>query len=619
MRLNHQYFCCHVQKYHIETRNPESHSLNIVELEILCYYIDDFIDNKPYTEKAMHYQYIPYLWLLGISFAILVFLAFFSLRFRKVTGAKTFGICMIIFAFWTFCNALEMAGTDLPTKLFWANMQYFSYTTIHIFWLYMVLQFTGAKKWANPKRILPLFIIPAIFIVLVWTDQYHGLIRYGFSLDYFGSFPVIKKSYGPLYWIHPIYGYSIELISIILIARAAIHYKSIYRRQAIALLVSPIISIVPSILYVFKLSPIKNYDITPVFLGVSGIVAAVGLFRYQLFAIAPVAREVAVDNMNIGMIVIDKNGVVADVNQCAKQQLGKEEKALIGVKAEDAVSLLKIDLEDLQNGGQKEYKVFSPVPKEERYYEVQLLPVFSKRNIQSGNVLLIRDVTDVRSAQNFILDQSVQLAASNEREKLVRDLHDNLGQILGFINLQAQGIRNELNNAETEKIYQDLTKLVDVTQQAHKEIREYIHAVRTPLDPGKDFIASIEENIDSFVEQTGMAASVDIPEAPAWNELDRVRKQNILNILKGALNNIRKHAGYVEHVKISFHSQDEALYAVIEDDGDGFDTNHVGMSSFGMKIMRERAAEIGATIEIQSQLGTGTRIQLSVPMSMGDV
>lgn len=567
----------------------------------------------------MHYQYIPYLWLLGISFAILVFLAFFSLRFRKITGAKTFGICMLIFAFWTFCNALEMAGTDLPTKLFWANMQYFSYTTIHIFWLYMVLQFTGAKKWTNPKRILPLFIIPAIFIILVWTDQYHGLIRYGFSLDYSGSFPVIKKSYGPLYWIHPIYGYSIELISIILIARAAIHYKSIYRRQAIALLVSPIISIVPSMLYVFKLSPVKNYDITPVFLGISGIVAAVGLFRYQLFAIAPVAREVAVDNMNIGMVVLDRNGIVADVNQCAKDQLGKEEKALIGVKADDAVSLLEIDLEDLQSGGQKEYKVFSPVPEEERYYEVQLLPVFSKRNTQSGNVMLIRDVTDIRSARKFILDQSVQLAASNEREKLARDLHDNLGQILGFINLQAQGIRNELNHAETEKIYQDLTKLVDVTQQAHKEIREYIHAVRMPLASEENFIATIEENIELFVEQTGMAVSTDISGRNAWNKLENSQKQNIFNIFKEALNNIRKHAANAEHVGISFHFNHGTLCAVVADDGNGFDMNTIKTNSYGLKIMRERAAEIGATIEIQSQLGAGTRIRLSVPVSMGDV
>ncbi|MFW6288130.1 MAG: histidine kinase N-terminal 7TM domain-containing protein, partial [bacterium] len=101
----------------------------------------------------MNFQYIPYLWLLAISATITLFLAFFAYRYRKVKGAKAFGLSMLIFTFWTICHGLEMAGTDLSTKLFWANIQYFSYTTINIAWLYMVLQFTGYTHWCRAKRV----------------------------------------------------------------------------------------------------------------------------------------------------------------------------------------------------------------------------------------------------------------------------------------------------------------------------------------------------------------------------------------------------------------------------------------------------------------------------------
>ena len=560
----------------------------------------------------MHFQYIPYLWLLAISLAILLFLAFFSLHFKKVTGAKTFSLCMFIFSFWVICNGLEMSGTDLPTKLFWANMQYFAYATIHIFWLYMVLQFTASKKWTSLRRILPLFIIPVIFIILVWTDQYHGLIRYGFSLDYSGSFPVIKKSYGPLYWIHPIYGYSIELISIILIARAAIVLKSIYRRQAIALLVSPIISIVPSVLYVFKLSPVNNFDITPVFLGISGIVAAVGLFRYQLFAIDPIAREVAVDNMNIGMLVIDSHDMVADINKCAKQQLGCEENSAVGMKIEDVISKINIKWSYLLNNDLMEYRLTTAQTSEECCYEVQRLPVYSRRDIQAGNVVLIRDVTEIRSAQKYILDQNSRLAVSAEREKLARDLHDNLGQVLGFMNLQAQGIQNELSYADTKKIDQDLEKLVTVIQATHEEIRDYIHTVRTA--PTKvDFEAEIKKDVKAFRAGTKIDVFLDMTGIAAWNELASNLKLILLNVLKEALNNIRKHAGNAEHTIVSFRSEKDGLCCIIEDDGAGFDVNAISDRQYGLKIMRERASEIGADIEISSQPGEGTRILLKIP------
>lgn len=74
----------------------------------------------------MHFQYVPYIWPLIASAAVTAALAGYALRHRKVRGAVPFGICMLLASLWSAANALEMAGTDLGTKLLWANMQYFS-------------------------------------------------------------------------------------------------------------------------------------------------------------------------------------------------------------------------------------------------------------------------------------------------------------------------------------------------------------------------------------------------------------------------------------------------------------------------------------------------------------
>lgn len=565
--------------------------------------------------EKMSFQYIPYLWLLLISFTILIFLAIFAFRYRKVRGAKAFGLCMLIFAFWTVCHGLEMAGTDLSTKLFWANMQYLSYTTIHICWFYMVLQFTGYKKWISPGRILLLLLIPFIFNILVWTDQYHGLVRYGFQLDYGGSFPVIEKSYGPLYWIHPIYGYTIELISIFLIMKAVLIHKSIYRMQALALLISPIISIVPSILYVFSLSPIKRFDITPAFLGVSGIVALVGLFRYQLFAVVPVARDIAVDNIDTGMIIVDVSGNIVDTNVFVEKILGVNTKDLIGQSFERVAPILNLP-QSLQGKIKKDIEI--DIAGEDHIYEVQLLPIINKNDMFAGNTILIRDVTDIRNNRMKIIEQNRQIAASSEREKVSRDLHDNLGQVMGFINLQAQGIRNELESSGVEVASDQIEKLIEITRNTHKQIRDFIEN-NSMSRKEIYFIYEFEDYIKKYEKESGLIVQVEfnISKERLEQKINKNRASNLINIIKEALNNIRKHAE-ASIVEIIFNSSGKQIICYVRDNGVGFEINTYDNSSnekFGLNIMRARAEEMGGQVEVVSSLGEGTTVKVKFPYS----
>jgi signal transduction histidine kinase len=91
---------------------------------------------------------------------------------------------------------------------------------------------------------------------------------------------------------------------------------------------------------------------------------------------------------------------------------------------------------------------------------------------------------------------------------------------------------------------------------------------------------------------------------------------NILNIVKEALNNVRKHAE-ADSVTIVFSTAQDELCITMEDDGKGFDVALHGNNTdtgFGLSIMRERASEIGARLDIQSVLGKGSCVVLCVPI-----
>src|SRR5690554_3121195 len=146
-------------------------------------------------------------------------LAYYGYKHRSVRGAKAFVVSMLIGSLWAVTNGLEMAGVDLATKLFWANIQYIAYSFAPVVWLVMVLLFTDKADRVNKKNILLMSIIPVITIILVWTDYIHGLVRSNFVLDTSGVFPVISKDYGKWFWVHFVYCYLLNFSTIIFLFR----------------------------------------------------------------------------------------------------------------------------------------------------------------------------------------------------------------------------------------------------------------------------------------------------------------------------------------------------------------------------------------------------------------
>jgi signal transduction histidine kinase len=247
-------------------------------------------------------------------------------------------------------------------------------------------------------------------------------------------------------------------------------------------------------------------------------------------------------------------------------------------------------------------------------------PLIEKKRKEIGRLVVIYEITERKKVQKEFLRQQWIQAGMEEKERLARDLHDNLGQLLGFINLQAQGIRQELTNSGISIVSNKLDQLIEATQMAHSEIRDYIRNIRTSVFSEQDFISSFHKEINIFENQTGLTVKLDIPNKLTGGEQKPGLWINLLYIIREALNNIRKHAE-AKNVKVSLHLSEKRLYTAVEDDGKGFYTNlnyNNSKTGFGLEIMKERSNEMGGEVSVKSVVGKGTKVILCVPIEEGE-
>ncbi|HOS68489.1 MAG TPA: histidine kinase N-terminal 7TM domain-containing protein [Bacillota bacterium] len=563
----------------------------------------------------MQIQYIPYIWPLVVSAFISLSLGIFvMLKRRNSKGALSFILSMFVVTIWSSGNALEMASVDLSTKLFWANVQYIAYCYSPLTLLAMCMEFTGYDRLVRSRKIIWIAVIPTIILILVWTDGLHGLMRYDIHMDYSGSFPVIDKKYGPAFYIHALYSHSLNILAWILLIRAVFFKNTVYRKQAVSLLVGMTLIVVPNIFYISGMGPVKRFDITPVFFGPAGIIIALGIFRYKLFDLVPLARAAVIENMDVGVMVLDMQNRVLDINPAFRKITDYNIRNIDGIKVEEVCGKVPALLKACTDRDITHSEFVINKDGMSMIYEVFLSTLNDNRDVPSGRLILVYDITEKKQEQKRYLEQQWKLAVTEERERLARDLHDDLGQVLGFINLQAQGIRKELANADIDIVSQKLDRLVNVSQEAHNDIREYIRSIRSTEALEKDFMGGLLKDVNSFEEQSGLKVELDIPSGFTGDGLSPVIRINILNIVREALNNIRKHAE-ADNVYIGFKVSKEQLCVTVEDDGRGFHTETDLVNRYGLKIMRERASEISAKIDIKSAPMKGCRISLTVPLN----
>ncbi len=523
---------------------------------------------------------------------------------------------MVMAFIWSFGYALEVAGVDLPTKIFWANVQYFCFAGCAVAWLAVALHMTGRGSWLTSSRLALLSIIPAITLALVWTNDLHGLIRRDVFLDTSDPFPVISKSYGYWYWALLVYTYALLGTTVVLLLRMLLASRGPFRIQPLALLAGLLLPVGCSLAYTFGLSPVGGVDLAPAAIGISGIVVAVGIFGYKLFDLAPVARDAVVEGMRDGVITLDGQDRVVDFNAAAGVMLEGLSESSIGRQYRESLAPWPALVEICQDRSKGWAEASLDTGEGRREVDVRVSLLFDRCGFTVGRVILMQDVTERRRAHSELLQQQRALAVLDERDRLARELHDNLAQVLGYVSTQGQAARELLSQGDPLVAGEMLTRLITVTQNAQGDAREYIAGTGTGVLTRLGLLPALDEYLGQFSQSSGLRTELVAQPGIEQGMFEPVVEVQLLRIVQEALTNVRKHAN-ARTARVVLSMEGNKGEVIVEDDGQGFPPEQLpvfGRQSFGLRVMRERAMEFGGDVQVTSVPGCGTRVVVRVPL-----
>jgi signal transduction histidine kinase len=217
---------------------------------------------------------------------------------------------------------------------------------------------------------------------------------------------------------------------------------------------------------------------------------------------------------------------------------------------------------------------------------------------------------EAQTAESRARTQLRYEAIMEERERIARELHDGIAQLLGFINTKAIAIRFLLQDQHIDSAEEQLIQLEDAARVVFVDVREAILGLKLAVEEGESLASCLENYCHQFSRLSDLPIELQVDEFADLIILSPQTEHHLLRIVQEALTNVRKHAQASE-VYLGLLFNDQKLSLTIEDNGSGFETRSTTeneSNSFGVQTMRERAEEIGAYFNLRTSPGLGTKI-----------
>lgn len=357
--------------------------------------------------------------------------------------------------------------------------------------------------------------------------------------------------------------------------------------------------------------------------------------------------SVTLASIGDGVITVDKEGRIILINQAAEKIIGFSQEEVINKPINKVLRLFSENNQKTRrNAISKALKtgrkvdpntpsiLISKDGQEHIVYD-NALPIFDKEKKLMGAVLVFRDITEKRKIEEKLMREQaaravaklaeIELEKSNlqlqalsayvlkaqeeERIRLARELHDELGQALTSIRLGLELTIAALPDS-ANKTNKMLSELCDYVGNTAKDVQRVARDLRPSILDDFGLAAALESYADAYAKRTGIKVSLSLDNfsKPLTKEVETA----FYRIIQEALNNSAKHAG-AKNISIDLIEHHTQVVLTVVDDGKGCVLDIEQKNSFGLMGMAERARIVGAEISMKSQPGKGFWIQVTLP------
>lgn len=339
------------------------------------------------------YHLSAYAVLLLASGAATVAAAFGVWRRGDSPGRRPLCVALLAAALWSVTYALELAADTRGDRLLWGSLKYLGVTVLPAAWLIFALQYTGRMTRVRSWLIAALAVEPVIVLTLLAVPATRHLVRYYPS----GPLQAIPNATaGVVYWPHLVYTDALVLGASAILLTSVMGVSRLYWRQTITVVVAVCVPIIGSVMAAFGLPPFQQLDPDPLATSVAALVLVLGVLRYRLLDLRPIARSQVVDTMREAVLVVDAHGHVVDVNPAAEELLGRRAGAIVGCPAAELLAE-RAPFEEVPDPGV--YDVRFAAGGREQDVELVVTSVADERGAAAGRVLVFRDVSERRELE----------------------------------------------------------------------------------------------------------------------------------------------------------------------------------------------------------------------------
>lgn len=249
---------------------------------------------------------------------------------RQVLGAAPFTVVLLAVAAWSFAYVMELLSTDVASTLFWARISYFGIEVLPVAWILFCLEYSGNERWSTRSVLAALAVVPVAMTVLVWTNPAHGLVWTSTTPRPLGDILVMAYGYGPAFWANTVYAYGLVLVGLWLLVRQSLRISAPHRRRVVALVVGGALPWLGNLLFNVGVRPAPPLNITHLGFAASGVIFFWALYHGRLLDPTRRFRDRVFESANDGMVLLDRDRVIVDLNPAASEVLGVDRAVAIG-------------------------------------------------------------------------------------------------------------------------------------------------------------------------------------------------------------------------------------------------------------------------------------------------
>ena len=555
-------------------------------------------------------------------------------------GKLPFVMMLCSMSIWALFSALEVAAPTQQLKILMTKFSYVGIISAPVFYLYFVLQFTGFLKGRLKSWIPLIWGLPFMTLGLVITNERHALIWTGFH--FMETQNILVYQHGVWFFIGIFYLMGVTLLGSLILVFFITPFSEKYRKQVYAMTIGASFPLLTSFLYVTGLNPFSGFDISPLGLALAALSIGIGLGKMHLFDFLPIARSLVFEKMIDGIIVLDTNGTILDINRSV-QKMGLLTHRAIGGRASELIPEIYSVL-DFKNLKPTEVRVETS---REYWLEVLVNPIDDPNSGRLGYLLELRIITRRKKSELALLEVNQKLKESEAlQQEIIRqkdkffsiiahDLRNPFNALLGLTEV----LEEEWHSLDDDEKLKMVILLRGSSKNAHELLDNLLEWSRAQLNridymPQEIALGEITTSAINKVQLQSEGKNISIRSEVDLGALATLDPDMIETVLRNLLTNAIKFSHPGSTVTLSGEVKNSEVILKVADQGVGMSesqidslfridvkNSHPGTqgekgTGLGLLLIKEFVQKHNGTIEIRSEPDKGSTFIIRLPQSI---